>query len=221
MCKCSNVQFTNSGCFPPTTYNNFSFRLLKEDKLLNVLNKRNLQQYTVEAVKIEEGVVEDHDKGIRVDIVLARRVEGILVNTYLPTILMNIINQATMYLDCDHYFEAIIATNMTCITVLAALYILFSSVVPQTSYIKLVDIWFLFNLLHPFFLIVLQIFIKSSKRKEKEETEVVMIKDGEINPKGRGKIFNSTIGLMVGRIVMPIIAGFFAMIYFGIVIFFL
>ena len=36
------------------------------------------------------------------------------------------------------------------------LYILFSSVVPQTSYVKLVDIWFLFNLIYPFLLILLQ-----------------------------------------------------------------
>ena len=48
-------------------------------------------------------------------------------------------------------------------TVLASLYILFSSVVPQTSYIKSVDIWFLFNLIYPFCLILLHFFIQKVK----------------------------------------------------------
>ena len=93
------------------------------------------------------------------------------INTYLPTIMMNIINQATMYIDRDKFFETIITTNITCMTVLASLYILFSSVVPQTSYIKSVDIWFLYNLIYPFCLILLHILIQKLKLDNEQGTQ--------------------------------------------------
>ena len=116
-------------------------------------------QYEVGDVKIEE--VENPDlKGVLIFINLVRRLDGLLITTYLPTVMMNVINQATMYIDRERFFETIMTTNITCMTVLASLYILFSSVVPQTSYIKSVDIWFLFNLIYPFCLILLHIVIQ-------------------------------------------------------------
>ena len=100
-------------------------------------------------------------KEVLIHINLVRRIDGLLITTYLPTVMMNMINQATMYIDRERFFETIMTTNITCMTVLASLYILFSSVVPQTSYIKSVDIWFLFNLIYPFCLILLHIFIQN------------------------------------------------------------
>ena len=137
----------------------------------------NLQQYILKDILIEETALDNGDNGVQIEIILERRISGIVLTTYFPTILMNIINQATMYLECEQFFEAILTTNITCMTVLASLYILFSSVVPQTSYIKLVDIWFLFNLVYPFSLILIQIFIQKA-RFEEEQFDKVKVFEG-------------------------------------------
>ena len=162
---------------------------------------------------------------VQVEIILGRRISGIILTTYFPTILMNVINQSTMYLDYEEFFEAILTTNITCMTVLASLYILFSSVVPQTSYVKLVDIWFLFNLVYPFALILIQIFIQKSRYDEEQTVKVkVFIKpiDDELDqskmPKSgtnlRSKYLKSEIGLMLGKTVLPFLGISFIFLYF-------
>ena len=137
---------------------------------------------------------------------------------------MNIINQSTMYLDCEQFFEAIITTNITCMTVLASLYILFSSVVPQTSYIKLVDIWFLFNLVYPFILILIQIFIQKSRSDEEQVDKVqFFVETNELDrskmpkshtSKQRTNYRKSEVGLILGKIVLPILGISFVVLYF-------
>ena len=142
-------------------------------KGVNITRERNsdLLQYEVGEVTIKEKELPDL-KGVLISINLKRRIDGLLITTYLPTVMMNIINQATMYIDRDKYFESIMTTNITCMTVLASLYILFSSVVPQTSYIKSVDIWFLFNLIYPFCLILLHILIQKLEIEKGRGTQV-------------------------------------------------
>ena len=139
-----------------------SMKLVAEEVTISRDRNGYLLQYEVGEVTMKE-VEHPELNGVLISVNLKRRVDGLLITTYLPTIMMNIINQATMYIDRDKFFETIITTNITCMTVLASLYILFSSVVPQTSYIKSVDIWFLYNLIYPFCLILLHILIQKLK----------------------------------------------------------
>ena len=148
-----------------------SMKLKAEEVTISRERNSDLLQYEVGEVSMTEW--EDPDlEGVLVSINLKRRIDGLLITTYLPTVMMNIINQATMYIDREKFFETIITTNITCMTVLASLYILFSSVVPQTSYIKSVDIWFLFNLIYPFCLILLHILIQKLEIEKGPVTQV-------------------------------------------------
>ena len=76
--------------------------------------------------------------------------------TYLPTILMNIINQATNYVRDDNY-ELILTINITSMMVLASIYLSVSSSLPITASIKPVEVWLLFNLVYPFMVIMINI----------------------------------------------------------------
>ena len=148
-----------------------SMKLVAEGVTISRDRNGDLLQYEVGEVTMKEWenpVVEC----VVISVNLKRRIDGLLITTYLPTVMMNIINQATMYIDRDKFFETIMTTNITCMTVLASLYILFSSVVPQTSYIKSVDIWFLFNLIYPFCLILLHILIQKLKLENEAGTRV-------------------------------------------------
>ena len=148
-----------------------SMKLKAEEVTISRDRNGDLLQYEVGEVTMKEFKHPNHE-GVQISINLKRRIDGLLITTYLPTVMMNIINQATMYIDRDKFFETIMTTNITCMTVLASLYILFSSVVPQTSYIKSVDIWFLFNLIYPFCLILLHILIQKLKLDDEPGTRV-------------------------------------------------
>ena len=80
--------------------------------------------------------------------------------TYVPTLLMNIINQATNYLAAKHKHEIVVTVNITCMMVLASVYLSVSNSLPSTVSIKPVEIWLLFNLAYPFLVIIINILIE-------------------------------------------------------------
>ena len=72
-----------------------------------------------------------------------------LTTIYIPTILLNIIGHITNYFK-PFYFESAIAVNITVMLVLVSMYIAVVESLPVTSYIKMIEIWLLFNLIVPF-----------------------------------------------------------------------
>ena len=91
------------------------------------------------------------------DILLGRDIVSIFLVTYLPTILMNIINQSTNYVRSPANCEFITTVNVTCMMVLASVYISVSTSLPITASIKPVEVWLLFNLGYPFMVIIINI----------------------------------------------------------------
>merc|ERR1711893_349145 len=97
----------------------------------------SIGQYNVDNVDYNTIHHNNASKLVRVEIKLVRDFPSIFIVTYLPTILMNIINQATNYLANPEFLEAIITVNITCMMVLSALYISVSNSLPATSTIKI------------------------------------------------------------------------------------
>ena len=56
-------------------------------------------------------------------------------------------------------FEAIVTVNLTSLLVLATMFIGIVNSLPRTAYIKLVDVWLLFNLFMPFIEVMLHTII--------------------------------------------------------------
>ena len=83
-----------------------------------------------------------------------------LAATYTPTLCLVIISELTIFIDEKH-FEA---TIMVALTAMLVMYTLFQSVgdtLPQTSYLKMIDIWLLTGLFIPFFCILILIAMDS------------------------------------------------------------
>ena len=80
--------------------------------------------------------------------------------TYLPTILMNLINQASNYITGDTRFDLVYTINITCMMVLASVYLSVSASLPTTSVIKPVEVWLLFNLAYPFLVILVNVLLQ-------------------------------------------------------------
>ena len=101
-------------------------------------------------------------KCLRISVKLERSIFSIIMVTYLPTILMNILNQATNYLTGDSKHDLIITVNITSMMVLASIYLSVSASLRKTQDIKPVEVWLLFNLTYPFLVILVNIFINVS-----------------------------------------------------------
>ena len=104
---------------------------------------------------------------LAIEIKFGRNYLSIFQVTYLPTILMNIINQATNYINATGKYEFIITVNITCMMVLSSIYLSVSTSLPTTAAIKPVEIWLLFNLAYPFLVIMINIIVQVSIRKTK------------------------------------------------------
>ena len=128
-------------------------------------------QYKVNQVRFRPG----RDGRIVIEVELGRDFTSIFTITYLPTILMNIINQATNYLDNTEHLELIITVNITSLMVLSALYISVSNSLPATSDIKHVDIWLLFSLFIPFCFVLLNILMYVTSQAKGGEGQVTPI----------------------------------------------
>ena len=80
--------------------------------------------------------------------------------TYIPVLMMNIINQATNYITGDTKYDLIITVNITSMVVLATIYMTVSTSLPNTLQIKPVEMWLLLNLAYPLFVIITSIVMK-------------------------------------------------------------
>ena len=76
-------------------------------------------------------------------VVLKRRILNAILTVYLPTVLVLIIVYATNFFK-DFFFEATVTVNLTSLLVLTTLFISVAGSLPQTAYIKMVDIWLIF-----------------------------------------------------------------------------
>ena len=117
-------------------------------------------------------------QGVQVSLTLGRRLLGTILTVYVPTVLLNIIGHATNYFK-DFFFEAVVTINLTCMLVLVTLFISVSDSLPQTSYIKMIDVWLIFNLTLPFIEVLLHTYIEAlneddivKKNKDKEAEKV-------------------------------------------------
>ena len=78
-------------------------------------------------------------------------------------------------------FEANVTVNVTMLLVLTTLFISISDALPRTSYVKLVDIWLITNLMIPFVEIILQS-LMNVWYKDHENNEPRILKVTPVNP---------------------------------------
>ena len=73
---------------------------------------------------------------------------------------MNMINQATNYITTEDKYSLVLQINITCMMVLASVYLSVSASLPTTSDIKPVEVWLLFNLAYPLIVLLTNIVLQ-------------------------------------------------------------
>ena len=116
-------------------------------------------QYDVVRWRLEETEgLSAGKKGLKMTVDLGRNIVSIIMVTFLPTVLMNLVNQATNYTQDN--FDLVITVNITCMMVLASIYISVSNSLPVTAAMKNIEIWLIFNLAYPVMVILVNIVLQ-------------------------------------------------------------
>ena len=130
------------------------------DQLIN-FGPKEIGQYVIKSWEMESKLTQGtKERIVEVSMILTRKIGSVFMVTYLPTILMNMINQVTNYINGDTRYDLVFTINITCMMVLASVYLSVSVSLPSTSDIKPVEIWLLFNLAYPFLVIFVNVLLQ-------------------------------------------------------------
>merc|ERR1712004_795621 len=130
-------------------------------ELLDYVGTINSHRFTVQSWSIEKMIKGESLKGhmVVVKVLLKRRITQVLLSTYLPSLCILVLAQATTYFKKEH-FKTSIPMAITSMLVMYTLNQSVSSKLPTTAYMKLIDVWLLFGLLLPFIIIILLILME-------------------------------------------------------------
>ena len=93
----------------------------------------------------------------KVTVRMSRNLGSVIIITFAPPFLMNVINQASVYLKGDSKYDLIITVNITIMMVLASIYVSVSGSLQSTPSIKPVELYLVFNLLYPFLVLIVNV----------------------------------------------------------------
>ena len=121
----------------------------------------SLVQFTVESTEM---ILKD-PKYLTVEITLKRMFQYHLAATFLPTILLMIITEITLFVDEKH-FEVTVMVHLTTMLVMYTLYQGLQTIMPKTAYLKFIDIFLLYGLIVPFITFMVEVISKLLAGKE-------------------------------------------------------
>ena len=111
------------------------------------------------------------NNGVKVSLTLGRRLLGVILTAYTPTVLLNGIGHTANYFK-SYFFEGVVTVNLTCMLVLATMFISIAESLPKTAYLKMMDYWLVFNLLLPFIEVLLHTYMeKLTDEEDKTSTD--------------------------------------------------
>ena len=139
----------------------------------------------------------------KVEITLCRKLSYHIVNIYIPTICLIMIAGFTLFIDFSH-FEVTIMIAMTSMLVTYTLYQGISAYLPQTSYMKMIDIWLFGGLIFPFFIITILVIMDSLVIREINQV---------IDMRNEGNMLKSTMFMRSMQIMLLTIGSTLCVIY--------
>ena len=92
--------------------------------------------------------------GVKMTIVLKRKIMNEMMTTYLPSLLLMLITYATTFFK-PYFFEAALSVNLTTMLVMTTIFMTVMQMLPATAYVKMIDIFLIFGQLYPFAEVVL------------------------------------------------------------------
>ena len=105
--------------------------------------------------------------GLRMFIVMKRKITSEMMTTYFPSLLLTAITFATTFFK-PFFFEAALSVNLTTMLVMTTIFISKMEGLPPTSDIKMIDIWLVLCQMVPFAEVVLITAMEYNKEDKKK-----------------------------------------------------
>ena len=96
-----------------------------------------------------------------------RSIMSVMMTTMLPTTIIVLVALGTNYY-AEQHFKTVIPVNLTCLLLMVNLFVGLSRRLPETSYLKMIDAWLVFNLTVPFTNVSLHGYLDHLRNKLKE-----------------------------------------------------
>ena len=163
-----------------------------------------------------------------VDVVLGRRLFGVVLTIIVPTLLLLAISHLTNFFK-ESSFDTVIAVNLTVMLVNTTMYVSITDNLPQTSYVKMIEIWMMFTLVVPFFEVFLNTYIDMLRVVENQNignsvsvlpanADMINTRDDGIEVDAKKKFFNKSRRLQFFRrlalVYIPVLEGVFVASFF-------
>merc|ERR1712218_344352 len=107
-------------------------------------------------------------EGIRMVIVMKRKITSEMMTTYFPSLLLTAITFATTFFK-PFFFEAALSVNLTTMLVMTTIFISKMEGLPPTSDIKMIDVWLVLCQIYPFVEVVLLTAMEYQKGEKNDE----------------------------------------------------
>ena len=118
-------------------------------KRLDVIQERDMNLFRVTDYSLTFAIEEDEKQGIRMSLVMKRKITSEMMTTYFPSLLLTLITFATTFFK-PFFFEAALSVNLTTMLVMTTIFISKMESLPPTSDIRMIDIWLVFCQIVPF-----------------------------------------------------------------------
>ena len=105
--------------------------------------------------------------GLRLVVVMKRKIISEMMTTYLPSTLLVAITFATTFFK-PFFFEAALSVNLTTMLVMTTIFISKMESLPPTSDIKMIDIWLILCQMVPFAQVVLRTAMEYNREDKKK-----------------------------------------------------
>ncbi|XP_037790048.1 gamma-aminobutyric acid receptor subunit beta-1-like [Penaeus monodon] len=118
---------------------------------------KQLPEYKVSQV-VMQAISRNDTEGQLVTMTLTNLYRYYLGNAYIPSLLLVIICYSTFYFRVEEFGDRIMV-SITAMLVLVALFSQTSSTIPRTTYLKYIDVWYMFYIVLDFIMIILLVVI--------------------------------------------------------------
>ncbi|XP_069982915.1 serotonin-gated chloride channel mod-1-like [Penaeus vannamei] len=194
-----------------------NFRLSEvESKLVKVialepqyLGPEKLPEYQVRAVTMQSRGA-NGDSGQQLTVRFTNLYRYYLANSYLPSFLLVVISYSTFYFRLEDFNERIMV-SITAMLVLVALFSQTSSTILKTTYLKLIDVWYMVCIVVDFVMVMMLALIdfvlhnRSSNR--------IMVLSSSKNSRSRYFPSNAEKLNKIGRVALPLLFLAFLLVY--------
>ena len=126
------------------------------------MGKKKLAEYQITNLQ-NKSIIREGYSGLSLRIFIKNMYSYYITSTYIPTILLVCISYLTFWFEIEDFSNRIMV-SLTSLLVLAALFSQISSGLPHTSYLKLIDIWFLGCIVLDFLMILFLVIVNRKTR---------------------------------------------------------